>query len=671
MARKRIKLDDRAHRALLSDTLPFEVPISFSNKNFYGLARELDITVSDGMVHWTAPDARADIAVRILFNVDPSEVVSICSVVKGKKTFSYRSLTIAKSPSVTIPFQFNICHRSSDFRTLSVPHPTSQLAAAAFLDQYSSTIMYHCSHSEVSIRAPSSVARYTYHEDRLHQTKLAPDDGLEGVEEEGREYEQLGSFFVYRKYNNIYKFFESPQYHKAEKRFNAMVQLDISRCFDSIYTHSLAWALIGKPAVKAGLGASNRTFPGRFDEFIRSLNHNETNGIVIGPEFSRIYAECLLQKVDQSLLLVLAKEHGLVHKRDFRIFRYLDDYFIFFNEESAYQLIYEFLGNGLSKYKLGLNVLKMKRYEKPIITELTIAKNAISEVLLNGIRADLTQIEDDILDLTLFQTSELAPSLETEGDANLAVPGIPAQVISAPPMVKPDLRVDFVADSRQVIVAFKTALKQAGVGYLEIGNYAFSLLERVASRLSRKYDKACDRGRREEAYVQALFECFEVCFFIYAATPRVNLSIRLVRIINDAVENCNRLTIKKDVKHHLFKMIADNIVHQIKKNRVLKFKEVENLYLLLGLACLGKDYWLEERVLASYLGIDEDNAGNLICKYSLNYFVITSSLYYMREKVRYNRLRTFIVELAVKNLEAKSAYRFEDAECILLFFDLI
>ena len=671
MARKRIKLGDRAHRALLSDTLPFEVPVSFSNRNFYALARDLDIVVADGVVRWKAPDARADVAIRLLFNIAITEVVATHKVVRNRKEFDYRSLSLPDRGLVTIPFQFNICHRSIDFRTLSVPHPTSQLAAAAFLDRYSSTIIYHCSRSDVSIRAPSSVARYTYHADRLHQTKLYLDENIDGVEEEDHEYEQLGSFFVYRKYNNIYKFFESPQYHRAERRFNAMVQLDISRCFDSIYTHSLAWALLGKPAVKAGLGASNKTFPGQFDEFIRSLNHNETNGIVIGPEFSRIYAECLLQKVDETILSALDADHNLSHKRHYRIFRYLDDYFIFFNEESTYQLVYELLGNELAKYKLALNVGKMKRYDKPIITELTIAKNGISELLSNGIKAELKELPGDIVPPTVADVQMSTLTVESEDSSPSVVCDVSAQMVQDLAVIKREFGVSFQVDSRKVIVALKTTLKQAGVSYLEIGNYAFALLEKSVARLSKKYDKANHDARKEDEYVEALVECFEICFFIYAATPRVNLSIRLVRIINDVVEHCNKVVESKDLKHHLFKLISDNVVHQIKKNRVLKFKEVENLYLLLGLACLGRDYWIEEGVLATYLGIKEDSSGALFCKESLNYFVVTSSLYYMREKVRYRRLRAFIIDLAVRSLEAKAAYRFEDTECLMLFLDLI
>ena len=103
-----------------------------------------------------------------------------------------------------------------------------------------------------------------------------------------QEYEELGSYFVYRRYRNIHRFFESFKYHRCEKKYNAMMQVDISKCFDSIYTHSLSWSVLGKSQTKFNLKESKNTFSGRFDSLMQNLNHNETNGIVIGPDFADI-----------------------------------------------------------------------------------------------------------------------------------------------------------------------------------------------------------------------------------------------------------------------------------------------------------------------------------------------------------------------------------------------
>jgi len=123
----------------------------------------------------------------------------------------------------------------------------------------------------------------------------------------GKEYENLRSFFSYKDYGNIHKFYESPVFHQCEKRFDKLLKLDVSKCFDSIYTHSIAWAIHDKEVVKEALGASKTSFAGKFDSLMQNMNYGETNGILIGPEFSRVFAEMILQAVDRSIEVMLQK----------------------------------------------------------------------------------------------------------------------------------------------------------------------------------------------------------------------------------------------------------------------------------------------------------------------------------------------------------------------------
>ena len=59
------------------------------------------------------------------------------------------------------------------------------------------------------------------------------------------EYENLKTFFSYKRYTNIYKFYEDYRYQRAEKKFSRLLKMDVQNCFDSIYTHSIAWAING------------------------------------------------------------------------------------------------------------------------------------------------------------------------------------------------------------------------------------------------------------------------------------------------------------------------------------------------------------------------------------------------------------------------------------------
>jgi len=171
-----------------------------------------------------------------------------------------------KCQMATIPFNFRVAH-NLDGRTLSVVHPRNQVAVASFYATHSALILYLTSVSEFSIRRPVSVSRYAYFKDKLHEERLMPLQGWRRT----TEYEQLGSYFVYRKYRNIHRFFESYKYHRSEKKYDAMVQIDVSKCFDSIYTHSLPWAALGKDQTKFSLEQSKATFGGLFDTLMQNL----------------------------------------------------------------------------------------------------------------------------------------------------------------------------------------------------------------------------------------------------------------------------------------------------------------------------------------------------------------------------------------------------------------
>ena len=43
-----------------------------------------------------------------------------------------------------------------------------------------------------------------------------------------------------------------------------------------------------------------------FDKFMQHVNYNETAGIAIGPEFSRIFAEIIFQSIDVKAEIKLA-----------------------------------------------------------------------------------------------------------------------------------------------------------------------------------------------------------------------------------------------------------------------------------------------------------------------------------------------------------------------------
>lgn len=273
------------------------------------------------------------------------------------------------------PYHFNIAHKLNKNRTLSIIHPYSQWQVVEFYNQYKYSILYLCNQSKYSLRKPHKIAQYFYYRDRLHRKLLGHES--DKVELFFNEYENSKTYFSYEKYSNIYKFYEDYRYQRAENRFKHFVKFDLQSCFDSIYTHTISWATAGgADKVKVLPGYHGSWVGDAFDNLMQSVNARETNGIVIGPEFSRIFAEIILQYIDQKVEQELLEEK-LCQKSNYECFRYVDDYFLFYNDEKDRSLFMESLTKWLKEFKLQISPSKTKEFERPFIIKAAIAKRRI------------------------------------------------------------------------------------------------------------------------------------------------------------------------------------------------------------------------------------------------------------------------------------------------------
>lgn len=633
MAKRRISLTHRKQRSVMTDMLPFEVPPTFSNRGYYLFLRRNSIEIANNKLYWICGTSDLDQTMRLLFGIHPTATIATEVVTEWGKQKTRRSVPIGKCQMATIPFNFRVAH-NLDGRTLSVVHPRNQVAVAGFYAAHSALIIYHTSISEFSIRRPVAVSRYAYFKDKLHEERK---ETSSGIEEDGREYEQLGSYFVYQKYRNIHRFFESHQYHRSEKKYDEMMQLDVSKCFDSIYTHSLPWAVLGKEQTKFSLEESKDTFGGRFDDLMQKLNHKETNGIVIGPEFSRIFAEIILQSVDAELIKRLANAHNLSHKVDYEIFRYVDDFFVFYNEESTRLQIFETLQDILKSKKLSINTAKIKHYKKPIITEITIAKNRISELLVD----------------------EISPACVEEQSTDPSTPS------------KRNLVCNISAN--RLIVRYKSALKEARVTYGDLLNYTFAIAENKIDMLFKAYVESDQSDLDRKRLSNALLAIMEFAFFAYSASPKVNHTIRLCRMISTSVDFLHAHSMPYELKHLLFKYVHDNVIQLLEKNTMSAHREIESLYLLISLSQIGREYWLPVSVLLRHFLIREaDSSGDYVRPTGfMSHFSITILLSYIKDKVRYTKLKGFLESHIIAKLDYMKAHCQDDAETLIMLLDLV
>ena len=93
------------------------------------------------------------------------------------------------------------------------------------------------------------------------------------------------------------------------------------------------------------------------------MNYRETNGICIGPEVSRIFAEMIFSEIDVRVIEGLAR-NGMKWKTDFEFRRYVDDFYVFAQDEDSANQVMGAVQQELQKFNLHLNFEKVNNTPK-------------------------------------------------------------------------------------------------------------------------------------------------------------------------------------------------------------------------------------------------------------------------------------------------------------------
>lgn len=103
-----------------------------------------------------------------------------------------------------------------------------------------------------------------------------------------------------------------------------MFVTDITNCYCAIYTHTIAWALMGKEQAKEKRNKSG-LLGNIIDNYMQGMQYGQTNGIPQGSTLSDFIAEIVLAYADK-LLSERLNTNGI---SNYHIVRYRDDYRIF------------------------------------------------------------------------------------------------------------------------------------------------------------------------------------------------------------------------------------------------------------------------------------------------------------------------------------------------------
>jgi hypothetical protein len=574
MHAKKVDARDR-FRVLLTEVLPYEVPLWFTNEYFH----------DECIAGW---------------HLDPAEPLG-------------QVLALVKKAAL-VPYSYWVIRDEGGIRQLSVMHPVAQLCTADFYAKYADLILHFCSRSTHSLRAPRQIAARFYE-------SSSGDATSQGVEEEDNEKSYCSSYFQYSRYAFLYRFFESYDYHSLERRFRYMHQRDVSMCFDSIYTHSISWAVKSKVFAKKKLHTAS--FDHNFDILMSRINYGETNGIIVGPEVSRIFAEIILQEVDVLLVHALEK-NGLALGKDYDFRRFVDDYFVFASKHSVCEEIERQLSLALAGFKMHLNKTKSEDLVRPFISPLTLCKLALSREI------------DRVFD-GRWTTGSQRRLVRIQAPSRLA---------------------------NRTIVDIKSVVKRFPVMYKSISNYLLaSYTRKVRSVIAQ-----CDPERDgEDTIADMLLVDLDVVFFIYSMDIRVRPTDWVARFVQMVLGFANNLSEETRylVKKKIFDMVRQTIDISIGVSEQVSFVEIQNMILVLSL--LGSEFLLEEsylrRIMTKFL---ERETHPEMC----SYFMWVTLMLYARDLGMYDVLRSELVSRMLQRFD-EDDYCLDSAELFMQFVDFM
>ena len=135
------------------------------------------------------------------------------------------------------------------------------------------------------------------------------------------------------------------------------IRLDINSFFDSIYTHTIPWAIHGLTTSK-NRRRDLSLLGNRLDNCMQAMNYSQTNGVLIGNDISRVISEIILCTIDSQIQEKFP---------NISCCRFVDDYYIYAKDANEVQQIIAFIRITLAKYQLSLNENKIQVNESPFL----------------------------------------------------------------------------------------------------------------------------------------------------------------------------------------------------------------------------------------------------------------------------------------------------------------
>lgn len=332
---------------ILTDLLPVELSELFSFSQFYS------------------------------FLLEKKQKNTIDNILKELKENKAKGNKMFENGWGTKPLKYNILKSMNTMREMSVVHPFSAINLFLFMECYQKdllsffdkkhcfSIRYHKKNTDLYYKTKNKALTHYF---QVQSSKV----GKGAIQ-------QAGNYFTILPFESIMAFTGSSNWRMSNFKFKNYAKVDFKSCFDSVYTHVFKW-IIERHVIDSKEAKNSHLFIS-IDRILQNINGLSSNGLIVGPEFSRLIAEILLQQIDHEINTALSN-NNIVQHINYAVFRYVDDIHIFANNQHTIEIIidkYRCIGE---RYLLRLNELKLVKCTTPYLPKEWLEKTrAISDII--------------------------------------------------------------------------------------------------------------------------------------------------------------------------------------------------------------------------------------------------------------------------------------------------
>jgi hypothetical protein len=253
----------------------------------------------------------------------PKEFPNLFDSKELNKSMRISDEILVSKPTLSIPIKTSIPKGGSFRRNISIPNPKHFTVLSKFIAQQSKEIKQFFKLSKISMSKAVS--------NKDSSRAIVNEFGYDNVLQE-----------------QLIKGFSS----------KFLITADISKFYNTIYTHSIPWAIHGK--IESKRDRTDSLWGNKLDRLVRNMQDGQTLGIPIGPDTSRVISEIIGVALDKDIQSSETELNGI---------RFIDDFFLFADSYAQAENLELKINRALSDFELTNNENKSSIQSMPVSVE--------------------------------------------------------------------------------------------------------------------------------------------------------------------------------------------------------------------------------------------------------------------------------------------------------------